>query len=189
MLYLPPNWAHDGVAVGANCMTLSVGFKAPARAGLAGEVLLRMSEMYEDQRLYTDKGAQPTSEPGEMPPALLAFAQDAVQRLLKAPKAMACALGEVMTEPKPNVCFEASDTAWDGASALHLSPKSRMLYDKHHVFINGDSFKASGLDATLIKKLANNKYLTIADIQALSVDARGLVSEWYEAGWLYIKAV
>jgi 50S ribosomal protein L16 3-hydroxylase len=189
MLYLPPNWAHDGVAVGANCMTLSVGFKAPARAGLAGEVLLRMSEMYEDQRLYTDKGAQPTSEPGEMPPALLAFAQDAVARLLKEPKALACALGEVMTEPKPNVYFEAADTAWDGVCALHLSPKSRMLYDNHHVFINGDSFKASGLDKKLIKKLTNNKSLTTANIQALGVDARGLVSEWYEAGWLYTKAV
>ena len=29
MLYLPPLWAHDGVAVG-ECMTASVGFRAPA---------------------------------------------------------------------------------------------------------------------------------------------------------------
>jgi 50S ribosomal protein L16 3-hydroxylase len=64
-----------------------------------------------------------------------------------------------------------------------------MLYDNHHVFINGDSFKASGLDKKLIKKLTNSKSLTTANIQALGVDARGLVSEWYEAGWLYTKAV
>ena len=30
MLYLPPKWAHDGVALGP-CMTYSVGFRAPSR--------------------------------------------------------------------------------------------------------------------------------------------------------------
>ncbi|MDP1013786.1 cupin domain-containing protein, partial [Klebsiella pneumoniae] len=28
MLYLPPRWAHDGVAVGPGCITGSVGFRA-----------------------------------------------------------------------------------------------------------------------------------------------------------------
>lgn len=34
MLYLPPGWAHDGVALG-ECITASIGFRAPSR----GEVL------------------------------------------------------------------------------------------------------------------------------------------------------
>jgi len=33
MLYLPPKWAHDGVAVGGDCMTYSVGFRVPQRGG------------------------------------------------------------------------------------------------------------------------------------------------------------
>ena len=37
MLYLPPGWGHDGVAVGA-CITASIGFRAPA-AALAAETL------------------------------------------------------------------------------------------------------------------------------------------------------
>lgn len=189
MLYLPPNWAHDGTALGGDCMTLSVGFKAPARAGLAAEVLLRMAEMYEDEQLYTDKGAEPTTAPGEMPNGLLAFAQDAVTRLVRDPKALACALGEVMTEPKPNVYFDAPEQAWDGRSDLHVCPTSRMLYDKHHVFINGESFQAAGLDAKIIKNVANKKYISVADINALSDAAQDLVLEWYEAGWLYVKAV
>jgi 50S ribosomal protein L16 3-hydroxylase len=189
MLYLPPNWAHDGTALGGDCMTLSVGFKAPARAGLAAEVLLRMAEMYEDEQLYTDKGAEPTAKPGEMPNGLLAFAQDAVTRLVGDPKALACALGEVMTEPKPNVYFHAPAQAWDGRSDLYLSPTSRMLYDKHHVFINGESFQAAGLDAKIIKNVANKKYISVAEITALSGAAHDLVLEWYEAGWLYVKPV
>ena len=187
MLYLPPNWAHDGVALNGECMTLSVGFKAPARAGLAAEVLLRMSEMYEDDQLYSDKGAQVTSNPGALPQGLLDFAHDAVQRLLREPNALACALGEVMTEPKPTIAFTAPDQAWDRRCALHIAPQTRMLYDQRHVFINGESFKASGLDATIIKKFADERLLTTKQIRQLSDDALELVSEWYEAGWIYIK--
>jgi 50S ribosomal protein L16 3-hydroxylase len=42
MLYLPPNYAHEGVSVGA-CMTYSIGFRAPAELELARELLQRMT--------------------------------------------------------------------------------------------------------------------------------------------------
>ncbi len=34
ILYVPPRYAHDGVAIGDDCMTYSIGFRAPARADL-----------------------------------------------------------------------------------------------------------------------------------------------------------
>ena len=34
MLYVPPGVAHNGVAVGDDCMTYSIGFRAPSRAEL-----------------------------------------------------------------------------------------------------------------------------------------------------------
>jgi 50S ribosomal protein L16 3-hydroxylase len=63
-----------------------------------------------------------------------------------------------------------------------------MLYDQRHVFINGESFKASGVDAKIIKKFSDSRLLSTAHIQQLSDDALELVSEWYEAGWIYIKS-
>ena len=39
MLYLPPHYAHDGVAVG-ECMTYSIGFRAPSYQEL-GEAFLQ----------------------------------------------------------------------------------------------------------------------------------------------------
>ena len=42
MLYLPPGWAHDGIAEG-ECMTYSIGFRSPNGAQLAHEVLQRMA--------------------------------------------------------------------------------------------------------------------------------------------------
>src|SRR6185436_3904772 len=56
MLYLPPRWAHDGVAVG-ECQTYSIGFRAPSQAELAREVLQRLAEDSEEavgESLYAD---------------------------------------------------------------------------------------------------------------------------------------
>ena len=51
MLYLPPRWAHDGDAVGGDCTTCSIGFRAPQRGGLAGELLQRMADELDDDTL------------------------------------------------------------------------------------------------------------------------------------------
>src|SRR3546814_8387306 len=39
MLYLPPQAAHDGIALGDGCMTISIGFRAPTQAALARGLL------------------------------------------------------------------------------------------------------------------------------------------------------
>jgi len=44
MLYLPPGWAHEGVAVGGDCMTASIGFRAPAADELAQALLARLAD-------------------------------------------------------------------------------------------------------------------------------------------------
>lgn len=188
MLYLPPKWAHNGVAQGDDCITLSVGFKAPARGGLLGEVLLRLGEMLDDETLYSDPNQPATREPARMPAALGDFARDAIDRVLTQPLALACALGEVMTDPKPGVWFEAPEAPFEavlGAGlGIRVNVKTRLLYDDGHVFINGESYVAGGHDFELLRQLANHQQLGASDLGALSADALTLVSEWYEAGWV-----
>ena len=54
MLYLPPKWGHDGVAVG-ECLTGSVGFRVPSDEGLAAELLQRLADTEELRpQLYRD---------------------------------------------------------------------------------------------------------------------------------------
>ena len=56
MLYLPPRYAHDGIALAAAgakgqdmvCMTYSIGFKAPLATELGAEVLHKLAEFSED---------------------------------------------------------------------------------------------------------------------------------------------
>ena len=184
MLYLPPRWAHDGVAVGDDCMTYSVGFRVPQRGGLAGELLQRMADDFEDATLYRDPAQPATATPAAMPPALEAFAVDALQRLLAERQSLACALGEVMTEPKPRVWFEEPEADW-APGAVQLDRRTRMMYDERHVFINGESLRAGGADARLMRALADERRLTAAQVQRASADARALLQDWFEAGWLH----
>ncbi len=184
MLYLPPRWAHDGVAVGDDCMTYSVGFRVPQRGGLAGELLQRMAEEFDDATLYRDPTQPATATPAAMPPALEAFAADGLQRLLAERESLACALGEVMTEPKPRVWFEEPESDW-APGPLALDRRTRMMYDDRHVFINGESFRAGGADARLMRTLADQRRLDARQAARASTDAQALLQDWFEAGWLH----
>ena len=185
MLYLPPLWAHDGVAVGP-CLTASVGFRAPARHELASELLARLADGVEADNtamLYADRTQPATASPAEIPAALLAFATKAVSRSVRQPGALACVLGESLTEPKAQVWFESSSPC-DVSKGLELNRRTRMMYDATNVYINGESFAASGRDGRLMRRLADRRVLAAKEATQLSVSARECVAEWMQAGWL-----
>lgn len=189
MLYLPPRWAHDGVAEG-ECMTYSIGFRSPQRAQLAHEVLLRMAEALADEDetpIYRDPRQEAAAHPGAIPQALQEFAADAVRRALTDPQALARALGEALSEPKPSVWFEPG--AMGLMEAVALDRRTRMLYDGQHVYINGESYRASGADATLMRRLADERQLGARALARASDDALSLLSAWCEAGWAHAVAM
>ena len=214
MLYLPPRYAHDGIAeacVGpdgktADCMTYSIGFRSPAQSELASELLHRLAEMGEDaaescpdeegsrpsrpQRMYRDPAQPATETPAALSAGLADFAGQAVLQALKDPLALACALGEYMSEPKPGVWFDEPQQAWDGEAAksgqtrIALDARTRMLYDSDHIFINGESYRAKGADARLMRRLADQRQLTMAELRKAGAAAIALLGDWHEAGWL-----
>lgn len=186
MLYLPPRWAHDGVADG-ECVTCSIGFRAAARDEVGREVLQRLLDGEDEApnaTLYRDPSQPATDTPGRIPSTLQSFTAEAVARLVENPKALACALGEWLSEPKPLVHFdEGAPLPADGGIALDL--RTRMLYDDEHVFINGESYRAGGTDATLMRQLADQRRLPAAQWRRASDEARQLVDDWAQAGWLH----
>jgi len=191
MLYLPPRWGHDGVAEG-ECMTCSIGFRAAARGETGREVLHRLLDAQADDdadatTLYRDPAQPATDAPARIPEALQAFGADAVARLAADARSLARALGEWLSEPKPRVVFEGG-AGWDGTCGVALDRRTRMLYDGHHVFINGESYRASGRDAALMRRLADARRLDAAQCRGASGDARRLLDEWAAAGWLHAAA-
>ena len=188
MLYLPLLHAHDGIAIG-ECMTYSIGFRSPSRAELARELLQRLAEDAEDAvgvSVYRDPDQAAVAHPGEIPGEMLDFARDALQDALKDPQALGRALGEYLTEPKPNVWFEPcepEECQLDGP--VRLDRRTKMMFDEKHIFINGESFIAAGLDATLMRRLSNERRLGQQDMDQVSTEARALMQDWGENGWLH----
>jgi 50S ribosomal protein L16 3-hydroxylase len=185
MLYLPPKYAHDGVAQG-ECMTYSIGFRAPDRVELAREVLQRLAEEVcdtMDTGLYQDRQQTAVAQAGAIPEPMLAFAQQALQAALQDPQAVARAVGEYLSEPKANVWFDGGDDELP-EGGVRLDRKTRMLYDEKHVFINGEGFLAAGRDARLMRQLADSRHLSAKDVKGLGAQARGLLDDWCAVGWV-----
>jgi 50S ribosomal protein L16 3-hydroxylase len=187
MLYLPPRYAHDGIAEG-ECMTYSIGFRAPAGTELAQELLVRFAEDAGDDEggpalRYRDPRQPAVANPAAIPTDLQVFAREALARALAQPQVLERALGEYLTEPKPSVWFETAETG-GMLEGVRLDRRSRMLYDAQHIFINGDSYRAAGRDATLMRRLADERQLTSRDLSRASDEALELLSSWCDAGWI-----
>jgi 50S ribosomal protein L16 3-hydroxylase len=194
MLYLPPRWGHDGVAVSGDCMTCSVGFRSSSVAELAGELLARAADVADLEegpsrsrasRRYRDPGQAATQTPGQVPEALQRFAQEAVHAVLTQPGRLQAVLGEWLTEPKPQVWFQPGGTL-EAGHGVRLDPRTRMMYDDRRVFLNGESFRASGPDARWMRQLADQRALGPKQLAALSAQAREVLDDAVQAGWIHL---
>jgi 50S ribosomal protein L16 3-hydroxylase len=197
MLYLPPGWGHDGVAQGGDCMTASIGFRAPRAGELAAALLQRMADelteaAHTDEggpwvKRHADPGMAATASTGAVPQGLEAFAHASIGRATQDKAAMARALGAWLTEPKPKVWFEANAGAsWQGQGVV-LDRRTRMAYDERHLFINGEAFRVGGLDSRLLRRLADDRRLDAKAVRRLSPDAREAAFDWVRQGWLHLN--
>jgi len=189
MLYLPPGWGHDGVAVGES-ITASVGFRAPLARELAVDVAQRLAEAAREDgdsgsggRRYRDAGVAAADRPARIPEPLQRFAAAAIERLVVDGVATSRALGEVLSEPKPGTWFERADMVKPLGVAIALARRTRMLYDERFIFVNGEAYRAGGRDATLMRRLADRRRLDMKSVAGASAAARALLEEWLDAGW------
>lgn len=196
MLYLPPLWAHDGIAEGgpgSTCQTYSIGFRAPQRGELARELLQRVAdEVGEDlaAKMYRDPGQLAVGAPAAIPASLQAFAREAVAAAMRQSQVIERALGEHLTDPKAQVWFESgrAPTRARLLRGVRLDIRSRMLYDAGAVYLNGESWRASGADARLMRRLADARALGSGELIRASPEAIELLADWCAAGWLVLDA-
>jgi len=208
MLYLPPQAAHDGVALDNDCMTISIGFRAPdqaalargmleaaadqivARAGLAsgpyGEPPLPGPKL---DALYRDAGQEASAHPAEIPDGLIDAAVQAVSKIQFNAALAQRFLGCWLTEPNQAAVFDSDYGVGDQeAPYTHwaLDRRTRMLYRGKHLFINGEVAPVAA--ETGLKILADARELSGADpaAQKLSPEAVDTLTEWLSAGWIHL---
>ena len=189
MLYLPPHYAHDGVAED-DCMTWSIGFRAPPTQELAQGFLDFVRDRIELPGRYADPDLALQKHPAEISPAMLAQIETMVSRIRWDRNDIAEFAGEYLSEPKPHVFFTAPDRpmgrrafgkALDSRGAA-LEAKTRMLFAGKRFFINGETLLAGGLEGRVLKILADKRRLPPQT--KLPADLQDLFYDWYEAGWL-----
>lgn len=186
MLYLPPKYAHDGIAEG-ECMTWSIGFRAPQQGELARELLLGLADEAFDglgDALYRDPKQLAVASPAAIPVELSDFARQVVAKALKRPHLLESLLGEYLTEAKSNVWFEGSGVTPNTCAGVQLDRRTKMMYDDRHIFINGESFRVSGRDSRILHQLADKRTLPAVFCAHLSDSASEALLDWMSAGWL-----
>ena len=187
MLYLPPKYAHDGIAQG-ECMTWSIGFRSPQEGELARELLLGLADEAFDgvgNALYRDPKQLAVSAPAAMPTQLGNFARQAIAKALNNPHLIDSLLGEYLTEPKAQVWFDPVEDEPDLSVGVQLDRRTKMMYDERHIFINGESFRVAGKDAMNLRALADLRELSGPAWRSLSKNAKEALVDWALAGWLY----
>jgi 50S ribosomal protein L16 3-hydroxylase len=191
MLYLPPHYAHDGVAEG-DCMTYSIGFRAPAYQELGEAFLQFMCDSIDLPGRYADPGLEAAKHPAEIPRHLLETVADEMNKVRFTADDVTIFLGEYLSEPKHNVFFTAPASPlamgkFAQAAAkrgVALSRKTQMLYRGKNVFINGESFSVGRADKAALEQLANERALDGAAIGSVSDDVMDALHTWYQDGWV-----
>ncbi|MEN9867299.1 MAG: hypothetical protein RL748_2889, partial [Pseudomonadota bacterium] len=191
MLYLPPHYAHDGVALG-ECMTYSIGFRAPSYQELGEAFLQYMADSIDLPGRYADPELQASNHPAEISSAMVEKISEEIQKVQFDQDDILSFLGSYLSEPKALVSFTPptkvmSLDQFAKASAqrgIKLSRKSSMLYHKSDVFINGEGFSMRRADRASLLLLANERSLDPAQVAACSEDVAQALYTWYQDGWL-----
>lgn len=184
MLYLPPNVPHHGVALD-DCLTLSIGMRAPAVGELLVDLAEFVAERLGEETRYRDPDLKPTPEASE----ITAEVVDEIMRLVSSHAALDRAtraqwFGRFITRyraahtPMPAERTIDADAVIAGLRAgqrLYRSPWSRYAFthegDDHALaFLAGEAYPCSLTLARLIASAMDLGRREIAALPASDVD-------------------
>lgn len=152
MLYLPPGHAHHGVSQSDDCLTISVGFRAPSADEAITSFADYLGEQLPASLRYSDVGMAVSNDPGELDDAAVARMRALILDNLDDPIQLAQWFGRVMTQTKYPDQLSPSETPSDPAELVDLlhdgeilerSPGSRFAWraqdnQKATLFADGD---------------------------------------------------
>jgi 50S ribosomal protein L16 3-hydroxylase len=196
MLYLPPRLAHCGVAVD-DCMTYSVGFRAPSAAEVLTHFTDFLSQFIPDEERYTDADAQPVSDPHQIQHDALDRLKALLAEHMSDERLLLTWFGQFMTEPRyPELVVgpeleetELIDSLEQGA-VLIRNPSARLAWsevdDDLLLFASGQSRLLPGSLRELLKLICAADALHSENLGPWLADENGrnLVCELVKQGSL-----
>lgn len=189
LLYLPPRYAHDGVAL-SDCITLSVGFRAPSAQDLCSRFLDFLQDKLNAGGRYADPDLKATRQPGRISPQLTRGMLDLLAQARWNRNDMLQFIGEDLSTPKSHVVFDPPQRPLSPAAfaravytkGLRLAPASILLYDDRAFYMNGERCVPPATARTLLRRLADRRAIKPgARVQRAATE---ILHAWYRAGFL-----
>jgi 50S ribosomal protein L16 3-hydroxylase len=196
ILYVPPGVAHEGVAVGHDCMTYSIGFRAPSESELLAGWSEHLLDRLEDDARYSDPELREQRNPGEIGAEAIARLHELATSKMLDLEAFARWFGEQNSSRKhpgldwareePIGIEEVRELARRNLS-LSRSPGSRFSFIRQEagsliLFVDGASLDCHGETARLAEELCVRDCIKIDPDLSRSDAAMALVKELVNRG-------
>jgi 50S ribosomal protein L16 3-hydroxylase len=196
MLYLPPQIAHWGISESDDCMTYSIGFRAPKTQELQHEFLSYLQDNIQAEGLYADADLKLQIHPAEISADMINNVGEMLQKITWDINNVADFLGKYLTEPKLDVVFEpnrklskAEFTKQLATKTLHLNLKSQLLFTQNNFYLNGEKLHVPTTILNELKALADQRYLATISLQPNTHAALAdVLYESFLAGFIELKA-
>ena len=193
MLYLPPNYAHHGVAVDA-CMTYSIGFRAPSYQELIDQFLIYLQDHLSVDGWYTDPDLKLHRNPFEIDSDMQRQVRSILKKITWKRSDIEEFLGVYLTEPKPHVFLTPPEQPLTFKQfkktiqkrSLQLSLKSRILFDRNKVYLNGEIFLVDHAAKKILSALLLNHNQPI--LNNLNGETEKTLYQWYVNGYVLFAA-
>jgi 50S ribosomal protein L16 3-hydroxylase len=186
MLYLPPGWGHDGVALDS-CLTYSVGFRAPSGTELAAGFLDYLHERGLPGTGYRDPGLRATRHPARIDAEMIDFAAKQLSRISWRKADVQDFMGRQLSTPKQTIVFSAPRKKHVRIrnKTIALNPKTQMLYLGARFFINGESFLPRPTQRAVLAALADWRRAPGPALARAGLEP--LILQWHRAGFLDLE--
>jgi 50S ribosomal protein L16 3-hydroxylase len=196
MLYLPPQWAHDGVAVSpetGDCMTWSIGFRAPAAQELGEQFLSFLQENLQLDGRYQDPELRSQNHPAEISDAMVDQVMTMLSGIRWSKATVEKFLGQYLTEPKNHIFFDAPDAPITIAkfraqlkrTGIALDRKTQLLFSNDSFFLNGEVEDVAATERVAVRELADRRQLE-ATLE-ISPALASLLYDWYRCGFVHFQ--
>ncbi|MDB5702130.1 MAG: cupin protein [Sphingomonadales bacterium] len=196
ILYVPPRIAHNGIAVGDDCMTYSIGFRAPARNELIAHWCDDLLGGMDDDDRYADPGLQVQDNPGEISAGAIAELHAMVAEKMLDRDAFARWFGGYSSTQKnldgvwaPEQPISDSDlqASVAGGAQLVRNPASRFTFIRNSpestlLFVDGECIECAGDTIALAEQLCALTRFKIDPALQNSTTAMTLIARLIDQG-------
>ncbi len=196
MLYLPPHIAHCGISESNDCMTYSIGFRAPSYAELAHEFLSYLQDNIAANKnlrgMYCDPDLAIQTHPAQISDALISNIHAALGAIVWKSNDIGDFLGHYLTEPKNHVYFDAPQnlsleafTKQLAKKPISLNLKTQLLFTKQHFYMNGEQLTIPAQLNDYMRELADKRCIKTPALQPNIQAALGdALFDCYLAGYI-----